>query len=96
MDMTKFEDVDDAGFMAIAGELRRWVKVLAQVESSTRLKMRTDGVERRSVSQEAESRAPGQKVTNINQGGSVFNGPTTVSGGSLMQGNYVGRDGGFC
>jgi hypothetical protein len=26
MDMTKFADLDDAGFKAIAGELRRWVK----------------------------------------------------------------------
>jgi len=94
MEMTKFEDVDDPGFVAIAGELRRWVKGLAQVESSTRLEMRTNGLERRSASQEAESRA-GQKVTKINQGGSVYNGPTIVSGGSLMQGNYIGRDSGF-
>ena len=28
MDMTKFEDGDDSGFKAIAGELRRWVKQL--------------------------------------------------------------------
>ena len=28
MDMTKFEDGDDSGFNAVAGELRRWVKQL--------------------------------------------------------------------
>jgi len=26
--MTKFEDASDPGFIAIAGELRRWVKIL--------------------------------------------------------------------
>jgi hypothetical protein len=28
MDMAKFEDVDDAGFVAVAGELRRWIKAI--------------------------------------------------------------------
>ena len=28
MDMTKFEDISDPGFIAIAGELRRWVREL--------------------------------------------------------------------
>jgi len=28
VDMTKFEDGDDSGFKAVAGELRRWVKQL--------------------------------------------------------------------
>lgn len=32
MDMTKFEDVNDPGFTAVAGELRRWSKELAQSE----------------------------------------------------------------
>ena len=32
MDMTKFEDSDDAGFKAIVGELRRWVKDFARPE----------------------------------------------------------------
>jgi hypothetical protein len=26
--MTKFEHLDDPGFIAVAGELRRWVKAL--------------------------------------------------------------------
>jgi len=30
MDMTKFEDENDPGFKAVAGELRRWVKELDQ------------------------------------------------------------------
>ena len=28
MDMTKFEHIEDPGFTAVAGELRRWVKAL--------------------------------------------------------------------
>lgn len=30
MNMTKFEDVNDPGFIAVAGELRRWAKELAK------------------------------------------------------------------
>jgi hypothetical protein len=32
MEMTKFESVDDPGFTAIAGELRRWVKALSMAK----------------------------------------------------------------
>lgn len=92
MDMTKFEDVDDAGFMALAGELRRWVKGLAQAENSTRLGTGTEGLGRRPTSQDVGSMVAGQKVVSITQGGSVYNGPTTVSRGSVTQGNYVGLD----
>jgi hypothetical protein len=28
MDMTKFEDASDPGFIAVVGELRRWVREL--------------------------------------------------------------------
>ncbi|KAI9766297.1 MAG: hypothetical protein M1839_004928 [Geoglossum umbratile] len=35
MDMTKFEDRNDPGFKAIAGELRRWVKELGQSKISS-------------------------------------------------------------
>jgi hypothetical protein len=28
MNMTKFENADDPGFIAVAGELRRWAKAL--------------------------------------------------------------------
>jgi hypothetical protein len=34
MDMTKFEYEDDPGFLAVAGELRRWSKQLTQPEVS--------------------------------------------------------------
>lgn len=34
MDMTKFENVDDPGFVIFAGELRRWVKHLAVAENT--------------------------------------------------------------
>ena len=30
MDMTKFASTDDAGFLAVCGELRRWIKEIAQ------------------------------------------------------------------
>jgi len=30
MDMTKFEDLNDPGFVAVAGELRRWSKALVK------------------------------------------------------------------
>ena len=33
MDMTKFATVDDAGFVAVCGELRRWVREITKVES---------------------------------------------------------------
>jgi hypothetical protein len=29
MDMTKFEHMDNPGFNALAGELRRWIKALS-------------------------------------------------------------------
>jgi len=29
MDMTKFEEGDDPGFTAVAGEVRRWVRALS-------------------------------------------------------------------
>ena len=35
MDMTKFEDVNDPGFIAVAGELRRWSKELVQSKGPT-------------------------------------------------------------
>jgi hypothetical protein len=34
MDMTKFEHANDPGFVAVAGELRRWVKDLAAAQSA--------------------------------------------------------------
>ena len=34
MDMTKFGNVDDPGFVIFAGELRRWVKHLAAAENA--------------------------------------------------------------
>ena len=30
MDMTKFESEDDPGFVAVVGELRRWIRDLSQ------------------------------------------------------------------
>ena len=30
IDMTKFDSTDDAGFLAICGELRRWIKEISR------------------------------------------------------------------
>jgi hypothetical protein len=39
MDMTKFEQGDDPGFTAIAGEVRRWVKALSGPSSAQGVNM---------------------------------------------------------
>jgi hypothetical protein len=85
MNMTKFENVDDPGFKAVAGELRRWVKESIQPRNARSVSPR------RSVNEENN----GRQALRISQGGSQFYGQTTVSGGSLFQGNYIGRDGGI-
>lgn len=36
MDMTKFATVDDPGFEAVCGELRRWIKQLSKVSNPSR------------------------------------------------------------
>ena len=35
--MTKFEDLNDPGFVAVAGELRRWAKELSQTKAPSTL-----------------------------------------------------------
>ena len=35
MDMTKFEHGDDPGFIAVVGELRRWIKELTVLSSAS-------------------------------------------------------------
>ena len=79
MDMTKFEDVEDPGFIAVTGELRRWIKNIAQ--SSSRQALRGG--------EDFQRGTFDHRVPRVIQGGSHF-GPTTVSGGSLFQGNFVG------
>jgi hypothetical protein len=86
MDMTKFENADDPGFKAVVGELRRWVKEIIREGAGS--------LYGRSANEEAGGRMPEQHVSRITHGSSQF-GPTTVSGGSLFQGNYIGRDGGI-
>jgi hypothetical protein len=90
MDMTKFCALDDPGFVAVAGEVRRWVKALivaANDSDATRVSTWNPSTQRNSP---GAGDAPGSRVLRITQGGSHFTGPTTVSGGSLFQGNYVG------
>ena len=43
MDMTKFDSTDDTGFLAIYGELRRWIKEISQKAAHDR----RDELERR-------------------------------------------------
>ena len=90
MDMTKFSAVDDPGFVAVTGEVRRWVKALvvsANDSHSTRESSRDPSTYRSSP--EAGG-APDSRVMRITQGGSHYTGATTVNGGSIIQGNYVG------
>lgn len=94
MDMTKFEDVEDPGFIYIAGELRRWIKELINTKNAGSRQL---GI---GSSQDIASGGAGQssserKVINITQGGSQFNGTITVCGGTLFQGNHIGRGGGI-
>ncbi|KAH0562800.1 hypothetical protein GP486_002572 [Trichoglossum hirsutum] len=89
MDMTKFEDAEDPGFVAVAGELRRWIKDLIKPEDVRPPQLGAESSQRRSASEEAGGRTSERQVLRITQGGSQFSGPTTVSGGSLFQGNYI-------
>ncbi|KAL9090850.1 MAG: hypothetical protein Q9165_005058 [Trypethelium subeluteriae] len=83
MDMTKFISADDAGFRAVVGELHRWVKALRPA-GATLTDSSADTAE--SATGEREDR----QVLRITQEGSRFTGSTTVSGGSLFQGNFAG------
>ena len=90
MDMTKFENLEDPGFVAVAGEIRRWSKELMSQEN-TRLPQSNAGDSQTDrASHGAGGRTLGPQVGRITQGGSEYNGPISVSGGSLFQGNYVG------
>jgi hypothetical protein len=81
MDMTKFGDSNDPGFVAVAGELRRWTRELAR---SQKPEIDAGGDE----SEHAGERNPG-RILRITQGGSQF-GSSTVNGGTLRQGNFIG------
>jgi len=93
MDITKFEKEDDPGFKAVVGELRRWVKESVRSEKTRLLELKTERSHNRSASDSME-RTSKPQVLRITQGGSQY-GSTTISGGSLFQGNYVGRDSGI-
>jgi hypothetical protein len=90
MEMTKFEDLDDPGFIAVAGEVRRWVKALVIAESTYSSGWSAEGLSTDRDGPEAGKNVVEPQVKRITQGGSVYSGPTTVSGGSLFQGNYIG------
>jgi hypothetical protein len=85
MDMTKFEGMDDPGLISVAGELRRWARELVR----PRIARAVDETSEQGVSQ-GDGETQGKGVLRIIQGGSEFHASTTVSGGSLFQGNYIG------
>jgi hypothetical protein len=92
MDITKFEIADDPGFKAVVGELRRWVEELARSENA-RLPY-VESTNRSRTSEEVGGRTSEQQVLQSTQRSPQY-APTTVSGGSLFQGSYVGRNGGI-
>ena len=92
MDMTKFENVDDPGFKAIAGELRRWIRALVRSEN-VRLS-HVESPHRDRTSREGVDRTGDHQALQITQGSPHF-GSTTVSGGLVFQGNHGGGHGGI-
>lgn len=90
IDMTKFEDVEDPGFVAVTGELRRWIRDIARL-GSRQPRLGGEGSQRGARGEENRGTS-GRGTFAITQGSSHFHGPNTVSGGSLFQGNFVGRD----
>jgi hypothetical protein len=93
MDMTKFEDVEDPGFIAVAGELRRWVKELIRTGDGSSPQLGIGSSQRNAASGGVGEGASERQVLSITQGGSHFNRPTIVSGGSVFQGNFIGGNG---
>lgn len=89
MDMTKFESADDPGFKAVVGELRRWIREIIKTENGRLSELRAEHAQGQDANEEARKRTSEQQFRRITQGGSHF-GPTSVIGGSLFQGNYVG------
>ena len=47
MDMTKFASMDDAGFVAVCGELRRWIKEISRAAMHDGRKERDERDKRR-------------------------------------------------
>lgn len=90
MDMTKFYALDDPGFVAVAGEVRRWVKALSVSAHNTNSTWDDTWDPSRDRGSPETGGAPGSRVLRITQGGSHYTGATTVNGGSVVQGNFVG------
>ena len=90
MDMTKFSALDDPGFVAVTGEVRRWVKALAVSANDTNSARESTWDPSTHRNSPEAGGVPGSRILGITQGGSQYTGTTTVNGGSLFQGNYVG------
>ncbi|KAH8671817.1 TPR domain protein [Tricladium varicosporioides] len=71
MDITKFEHEDDPGFIAIAGELRRWIKGLTDPGNTSALRQDGSGQRSQSVQQHGTQLAlpPNSPVTNFSGSG---------------------------
>ena len=57
MDMTKFENGDDPGFTAVAGELRRWVK--ESIAPSNAEVTTSDALKRKQADQQPDEQQSG-------------------------------------
>lgn len=78
-DMTKFEDNDDVGFQAVAGELRRWARELGKSKVSD------NGIGRK-----RKERHSGEFGPSINQ----FHGPLQTQTGNILAGVTFNTGGG--
>ena len=88
MGITKFGALDDPGFVAVAAEIRRWARALgASADASSRTR---ESAWNPSSPNVRASAAPDSRVLRITQDSSQHTGTTTVNGGSLFQGKYVG------
>jgi protein SERAC1 len=55
MDMTKFISADDPGFLAICGELRRWIKEIGAMKKHRENASRGKAIDRGGSEDEGES-----------------------------------------
>jgi hypothetical protein len=86
MDMTKFCELDDPGFVAITGEVRRWVRALvASIDNTNSIRESNQDLSVYHSSLEAGG-APGSQLLRITPVGSHNTGVTTINVEPLFQG----------
>ena len=94
MDMTKFEGEDDPGFVAVAGELRRWSKELALLKISGNPAMQQERRERLTNFERDSMGTPGGLIqSKFENTGSVANqaGQQIVYGDFNINGSVLPR-----